>query len=138
MPELDQASINLLRDMAAWWKANKANVNRPDRARPRLMAAAAGSLYIAKVVSDATGGGYYNCYLQTLDATYWNTNTTILQNPTPLESVIVLNLAEVGATDVWNLAANDLIICWKAADDEGNIRYIGYEINGRHTFGEWI
>lgn len=38
MPELDQASINLLRDMAAWWKANKANVNRPDRARPRLMA----------------------------------------------------------------------------------------------------
>ncbi len=133
---LDDASIRLLRDMAAWWKVNKGNVAQPQRSRPRLMGQGGGKLFIARVVSDATGGGYYNCYLQTLDATDWDTNTTILQNPTTLTSVVVANLAEIGSS-VHNLDAGNFLICWQAKDDESNERYIGVEVFGRHTFGEW-
>ncbi|OQA02122.1 MAG: hypothetical protein BWY71_00126 [Planctomycetes bacterium ADurb.Bin412] len=134
---LDDASIRLLRDMAAWWKVNKGNAAQPQRSRPRLMAIPS-SLYIAKVVSDATGGGYYNCYLQTIDATYWKTNTLALANAEaePV-SHVVLNLAEIGSS-VHNLDANDLIVCWKTIDNAGTSRYVGIEVFGRHTFGETV
>jgi len=42
-----------------------------------MRAAAAGICFFARVVSSATGAGYYNCYLQTLDATNWNTDNSL-------------------------------------------------------------
>ncbi len=129
---------NKVAAMTARIEAERPPAPRPPEVPPlvRMPRSLPGKLFIAKVVSDATGGGYYNCYLQTLDATYWDTDTTILKNPTTLESVVVLNLAEVGSA-VHNLDAGNFIICWKATDDESNERYIGVEVFGRHTFGEW-
>ena len=79
---------------------------------------------IAEVDSDAAGGGYYNCHIQTLDATDWNTDTADQLDDTG-DSVVVLNLAEVGA-DRHALAAGNHILCWKVPDDEGNIRLVGF------------
>ena len=93
-----------------------------------------GGLSIAKVIDDADGGGYYNCYLQTLDATDWNSDTADQLDDTG-DSILVLNLCEVGV-DVHNLDAGDLIVCWTMDDDEGNLRYVGIEVQGRHDFGE--
>lgn len=93
------------------------------------------NMFIAEVDSDATGGGYYNCHLQTLDATDWDT-TTADQLDDVGDSVVVLNLAEIGSS-IHNLAAGDLIICWKFNDDEATERYVGMEVIGRHTSGEW-
>ncbi len=92
--------------------------------------------FIAEVDSDSgSNGGYYNCHLQTLDATDWN-SATADQLDDIGDSVIVLNLSEIG-TSVHNLDAGDLIRCWYITDDEGNARLVGNEVFGRHTFGEW-
>lgn len=92
-------------------------------------------MYIAQVDSDATGGGYYNCHLQTLDATNWDTTTADQLDDTG-DSLAVLNLCEIGSS-IHNLDAGDLIVCWQFTDDEGNSRYVGIEVQGRHDFGEW-
>jgi len=95
-----------------------------------------GTMYIAEVDSDVTGkGGYYNCHLQDLDATDWESDTAD-QVDDKGNSVVVLNLAEIG-TAIHNLDAGDHIQCFKFKDDEENIRYVGSEVFGRHTFGEW-
>lgn len=93
------------------------------------------SFRIAKVDSDAAGGGYYNCHLQTLDAAYWDSDTADQLDDIG-DSVVVLNLAEIGV-DKHNLDAGDLIICWTMTDDGGTNRYVGNEVIGRHTAGEW-
>ena len=85
-------------------------------------AAAARRMFIAEVIEDSTGGGYYSCYLQTLDADDWDLDNNPLDNIG--NPVVVLNLAEVGA-DRHELDATDKIICWKFTDDEGNTRYVG-------------
>jgi len=161
-------------------------------------------LKIAKVVTNATGGGYYNCYMQSFDATDWESNTSGLddtpgrvrnlnedgvavdrtggvtglpctahgmEDGTSItiagcttaayngthevhadsttdeiritatysaetfdgeetvspdgDDVTVLNLAEIGVTDSHELSIDDIIICWKFTDDEGNSRWIG-------------
>jgi len=79
-------------------------------------------VYIAEVDSNAEGGGYYNCYLQTIDADNWNTDTDALESEG--DSVVVMNIAEIGL-DVHELRDGDRILCWKKTDDEGNERYIG-------------
>lgn len=97
-----------------------------------------GFMFIAKVDSNATGGGYYNCTLQILDATDWD-QTTIDQLGNTGSSIVVLNLPEIpetGATNIHNLIVGSLILCFKIKDDEGNVRYVGNEIFGKHTFGE--
>ena len=89
-----------------------------------------GQMYIAKVSAAETGGGYYDCYLQTFDATDWNT-TTAGQTDNTGSLVVVLNLAEIpitGATSDHNLSSGDYMICWKFTDDESNIRYIGFGV----------
>lgn len=93
------------------------------------------SFRIAKVDSDAAGGGYCNCHLQTLDAAYWDSDTADQLDDIG-DSVVVLNLAEIGV-DKHNLDAGDLIICWTMTDDGGTNRYVGNEVIGRHTAGEW-
>jgi len=90
--------------------------------------------YIAKVSTNATGGGYYNCYLQSLDATDWNT-TTANQLSDVGSTVVVLNLPEIpigGDTASHKLSANDLIMCWKFIDDSGNAKYIGIDADRYH------
>ncbi len=85
------------------------------------------ALKIARVVSNATGGGYYNCLLQRFDATDWNT-TTNDQLDDIGSSVIVLNLSEIpisGDTSSHELSANDLITCQQIIDDQGNARLVG-------------
>jgi len=93
-----------------------------------------GGAVIAQVDSNATGGGYYNCHLQTFDADDWNTDTDPFSDTGA--SIVVLNLAEVGSS-VHNLDAGALIRCSTFTDDEGNVRYVGVEVMGKHTFGEW-
>ncbi|MCP4567645.1 MAG: hypothetical protein GY841_08705 [FCB group bacterium] len=78
---------------------------------------------IAEVDSAATGGGYYDCHLQTLDATDWD-STTADQLDDKGDSVEVLNLAEVGGSSQ-ELSAGDIILCWRFIDDEGIARYVG-------------
>ncbi len=80
------------------------------------------------VQSAATGDGIYDCYEQSLDATEWDDTAGDSKvddlNSTSIE---VLNLAEFDpeATYVAHLAAGDLIVAWKKADDESNTRWIG-------------
>lgn len=91
--------------------------------------------YIAEIDSNATGGGYYNCHLQSLDATDWD-STTADQLDDVGESVVVLNLAEIGSS-IWTLKAGDSFPCWKFTDDEGAVQYIGYRaVNGTVFFGK--
>jgi len=119
-------------------EAERPPAPRPPEVPPlvRMPRSLPGELFIAKVVSDATGGGYYNCYLQTIDAAYWETNTNaVIDAEAEPVSIVVLNLAEIGSS-VHNLDANNLIVCWKTTDDEGISRYVGFEVFGRHTFGE--
>jgi len=91
--------------------------------RTRRPSSAESRMYIAEVDSDAAGGGYYNCHLQTLDATDWNTDIADQLDDTG-DSVVVCNIAEIGA-DRHELEANDRMICWKFTDDEGDGRYVG-------------
>jgi len=107
---------------------------RRGRAIPPMIS---GKMYIAEVDNHTDcSGGYYNCHLQSLDATNWNTSESDQLNNSSDDTVEVLNLAEIGSS-INNLNSGDLIICWKHTDDEDNIRYIGNEVFGRHTFGEW-
>ena len=93
-----------------------------------------GIMFIAEVDSDAdTGGGYYKCHLQTLDATDWDT-TTADQVDDKGDEVIVLNLPEMGGS-TWSLSAGDLIQCFKFRDDEKNVRYVGVELLGQSGSG---
>ena len=95
--------------------------------RGRPVMGKAGGHFIAKVDSEAIGGGYYNCHLQTLDADDWNT-TNVDQLDDIGDSVVVLNLPEIPITDdddSHKLSAGDEIMCWKSTDDEGNTRYVG-------------
>ena len=96
------------------------------RRRPRI-GLAASTLYIAMVDSDATSGGHYNCHLQNV------TGGTFSDIG---DSVVVLNLAEQGS-NIHNLDAGDLILCWDTADSTAGNQLTGVEILGRHTFGEW-
>ena len=89
------------------------------------------TLFIASVVSNATGGGYYNCYLQELNAgADWNTDSKdILDNIG--STVVVLNLAEHNST-THNLSAGSFIVCWQETDvaesgSQGEV-YIGSPI----------
>jgi hypothetical protein len=101
-----------------------------------LGAAGGGEMRIAKVDDDSAGGGHYYCYLQKIDATYWdNDSAATVNDPAFAEQVLVCNLAEMGS-DVHNLDTGDLLICWQERDDEGNERWVGFEAFGRHTFGE--
>jgi hypothetical protein len=93
-------------------------------------------MYIAKVDSEATGGGHYNCYLQKIDADDWDTDNDPFENIDD-ETVIVLNLPEKG-TDKHNLTADDLIMCFRVVDDDGNNRYVGNETLGRTTYGTQV
>jgi len=88
-------------------------------------------IFVAKVDSEQEGGGYYNCYLQKLNAgDNWNTDDAdvfVDEN----ETVIVLNLNEHNS-DSHDLSHNDGIICWKTKDEatinsQGNV-YIGIPI----------
>jgi len=62
-----------------------------------LQSAAAGTS-IAEVDSNATGGGYYNCHIQTLDATDWNAVTVDHWDDVG-DSVVVQNVPECPETD---------------------------------------
>ena len=87
------------------------------------------AMYIAQVDSNATGGGYYNCHLQTLDATDWD-STAAGQTSDTGSSVVVLNLHEIpvtGDTSSHQLSSDDYIMCWKFTDDEGATRYVGMD-----------
>lgn len=106
----------------------------PGRRKRPMQSRAAVGMFIAKVDSDAAGGGYYNCHLQIFDATDWGTDTDPFEQTG--DSVVVLNIAEVGSS-VHNLDAGDYIIGEIVKDDEGNAKHIGNEVIGRHTFGEW-
>lgn len=107
----------------------------PGRRKRTIQSSAVGAKFIAKVDSDATGGGYYNCHIQILDATDWDTTTADQLDDTG-DSVVVLNLVEEG-TAIHNLDAGDLIIGHSEKDDAGNVRLVGNEVFGKHTFGEW-
>lgn len=85
------------------------------------------TMFIAEVATVATGGGYYNCYLQTLDATDWDTTESDQLDNLGGESattVVVLNLDEIGSSN-HALSAGDIIYCARFIDDEGNARYAG-------------
>ena len=132
---LSEKDVKRLEAMLNWFEKTNHNPPPPPRTR-RPPSFGGGKLFIAKVVSDATGGGYYNCYLQTINTIYWDTNTLALTNaeavPVP---IVVLNLAEIGS-NVHNLAANKYIWGFIEIDSAGNRRHIGLEVFGRHTFGE--
>ena len=86
-----------------------------------------GTVYIAEIDSPATGGGYYNCHIQTLDATDWDSTTADQVDDTG-DSVVVLNLSEIpvaGDPSSHLLSAGDKFLCWKKTDDEGTERYVG-------------
>ena len=87
---------------------------------------------IAAVVSNATGGGYYNCTIQKLDSTKWNTNSEDhLSDDGRFDSIVVLNLAEspiTGDTTSHLLNADTLMEIWPITDDAGNVRWVGHEI----------
>ena len=105
------------------YKSEILPVPAPLPTRTRAPSGTSGHVFIAEVDSDATGGGYYNCHLQTLDATDWNSDTADQIDDTG-DSVVVMNLGEIGA-DRHELVAGDRLICWKFTDDEGNIRLVG-------------
>jgi len=48
----------------------------------------------------------------------------------------VVNMAEIKSS-VRNLDAGDYLLAWRHVDDENNVRWLGIEVFGRHTFGEW-
>ena len=93
-------------------------------------------MFIAKVVSDAAGAGVYNCYIQKLDATNWGNASAVIINKNT-DSVEVLNMAEDAVASHY-LDAGNYILCWKMTDDEGNSRYVGYEILGRYYSGNGV
>lgn len=135
---LDESSFRRLREMVSWWERWRhtlISLLTPGRIR-RPIGSGGSKIRIAQVDSDATGGGHYNCTLQRIDATNWNTDSgSTVDDTSQSDSIIVCNLAEIGS-GVHDLDANDLMFCWLEGDDEGNIRWVGLEVMGRHTFGE--
>jgi len=95
----------------------------------RLLPSVIEEMFIAEVDSDATGGGYYNCHLQKLDATDWNTDTADQLDDTG-DSVVVLNLAEIG-TNVHNLDAGDILFGHETYDDEGTKIRLGFPVSNQ-------
>ena len=85
-----------------------------------------GACFIAEVQSLCSGsptpGGYYNCYLKSLDKTYWKTGTDAIIGTG--STVEVLNVVESGTTKQ-QLAVGARLVCWQKTDDEGNTRYVG-------------
>jgi len=126
---LSERDYQRLQAMLRWFERD-----RPKNTLRRLPktsggGGAMGKTYIAEVDSNATGGGYYNCTIQDLDATYWNTTTADHFNNTAT-AVVVLNLPECPETldtTSHELAAGDKIICWQKTDDEGTNRYVGVD-----------
>lgn len=53
---LDDASIRELRDMLAWYKANKSNLSQVQRARPRLLGLNQLSIYFGKPTGAFSSG----------------------------------------------------------------------------------
>jgi hypothetical protein len=133
----DENAIMRISDATRWVEANRMRLASTPTQRRRNRGGGrgtTGTIAIASVDSDATGGGYYNCHKQTLDATDWDTDTNPFDDTG--DSIVVLNLAEAGSS-VHNLDAGDLIMYWSLTDDESNTRNVGVEVFGRHTFGEW-
>lgn len=138
MPELDQASINLLRDMAAWWKSNKSNLNQPQRSRPRNMAAKVmPKLWMigSYVTTDADGNpndynGYYRCSEIIFDATLFNRGNSVPYYQQNYDySDVVLNLTEVGCAVSRSIPSGyNLLWGWKMLDDEGNAINVGFPL----------
>lgn len=85
---------------------------------------------VAEVDSNATGGGYYNCKLQKLDADDWESNTGLFDDKAD-GAIVALNIPEAGRTDSHHLNANDKMAVWRQRDDgdPGKMRWIGVEIN---------
>ena len=83
-----------------------------------------------QVVSTATGDGVYNCYLCLIDATDWDDTAGADRFSQGGDTVEVLNLREgyVEADYTRGLARYDKIYAWLAADDEGNVRWVGLPI----------
>jgi hypothetical protein len=92
---------------------------------PQLIRDSAIKIYV--VISNATGAGVYNCYVQKLQSSEW-AETGGVQRFTdkddPPTSVEVLNLFESYA-DSWSLEAQDLIAAWKMTDGTGVSRLVG-------------
>ena len=115
-----------LLELLRWWRRQQ---HTPHAPVPRIRRPISGGteMFIAEVSTVATGGGYYNCYLQTLDATDWDSTTADQLEKTGgagASTVVVLNLDEIGAAK-HSLSAGDLIMCGRFTDDEGNARYVG-------------
>ena len=96
-------------------------------------------LYIAVVLekNGIAAGGYYNCSLAQIDPEKWETTDYPLKEK---GEYVVLNLVEIprpGDTDTHNLDVGNLIICWNVEDSTGIARFVGVEVAGRHTAGEW-
>lgn len=108
--------------------ANSVNINIP------AIPDAGIDLFVAKIDSDATGGGYYNCYLQKLDAgDDWNTNDAdvFVKDDEDDETIVVLNMEEHNST-THDLSSDDFLICWEI-DDEAELNaqddtYIGISV----------
>lgn len=116
-------------ELLHWWERHKND--RPPQRRNRRGGEGGGEplALIAEVDSDATGGGYYNCHLQTLEATDWDSDTADQIDATG-DSVVVANMTEIGTTTTNELVAGDRIMCWYFTDDEGNRRLIGESMEG--------
>ncbi len=93
-----------------------------------------GYMFIAEVDSDAAGGGYYNCHLQKLDSSDWDTDNSDQLDDVG-ESVVVLNITEIGK-DVHAIAVGEAMLCWKFLDDNSRVRYVGLQLNRRLLFGK--
>lgn len=87
-------------------------------------------LRVARVVDDATGGGYYNCQLQKLSESNWESNTDPFASNESAQ-IVVLNIPEAGKTDSHQLEADDKMFVWRQIDDgdPAKMRWIGVEIN---------
>ena len=140
MADFDANGVRRIIDTVRWVEANARRlagnpVTRGGlRGRGRGGGTSTGTITIASVDTDATGGGYYNCHKQTLDADDWDTDTNPFDDTG--DSIVVLNLAEAGSS-VHNLDAGDLIMYWSFTDNGGTARNVGVEVLGKHTFGKW-
>lgn len=90
---------------------------------------------ICEVVTNATGGGYYNCLMQNLNAgANWNTDDAdVTAEDDVLGEVEVLNLNEHNGSS-HTLAAGDLMSAWRitdiaAANNEGAV-WVGAPVAG--------
>ena len=89
--------------------------------------------FVAKITSDATGGGWYNADRKILDATNVNTNANIFAAHDD-GAILVLNVVESN-TALHALGTGAYIFGSVTLDDEKNKRYWGLENFGRTTIG---